>query len=125
MMFRAGRARASPPGPPALARATRALRARILVDNRAGTLRQGFFVRALVPIVEPSRSGLMVPAAAVQPLGERDVVFVEKGPGRYEVRTVSVGRRTPHIAELTDGLGRGERIVTHGAFVLRGEATRQ
>ncbi|HEX4339324.1 MAG TPA: efflux RND transporter periplasmic adaptor subunit [Polyangiaceae bacterium] len=110
---------------PEVSKATRALRARIIVDNHAGALRQGFFVRALVPIWEPSRSGLMVPAAAVQPLGERDVVFVEKAPGQYEVRDVAVRRRTPHVAELTDGLARGERIVTHGAFVLRGEATRQ
>jgi cobalt-zinc-cadmium efflux system membrane fusion protein len=110
---------------PEVAKATRALRARVLVDNHAGALRQGFFVRALVPITEPLRAGLMVPAAAVQPLGERDVVFVEKARGLYEVRNVTVGRRTPHIAEVTDGVGRGERIVTHGAFVLRGEATRQ
>ncbi len=110
---------------PEVSRATRVLRARIIVDNRAGTLRQGFFVRALVPIAEPSRFEVMVPAAAVQPLGEREVVFVEKGPGRYEVRSVTTGRRTSHIVEVTDGLARGERVVTHGAFVLRGEATRQ
>ncbi|HVW29059.1 MAG TPA: efflux RND transporter periplasmic adaptor subunit [Polyangiaceae bacterium] len=110
---------------PAVERTTRALRARIVVDNREGTLRQGFFVRAHVPIAEGARGGVMVPSAAVQPLGERDVVFVEKERGRFEVRTVGVGRRTPHVAEIMDGLTDGETVVTHGAFVLRGEATRQ
>jgi cobalt-zinc-cadmium efflux system membrane fusion protein len=110
---------------PEVAKGTRALRARIIVDNRAGTLRQGFFVRAEVPVAQPPEEGLIVPSAAVQPLGERSVVFVEKEPGRYEVRTVTVGRKTQHVAMVTGGLERGERIVTRGAFVLRGEATRQ
>jgi cobalt-zinc-cadmium efflux system membrane fusion protein len=110
---------------PEVAKATRALRARIVVDNGEGLLRQGFFVRARVPVADPLMGGLVVPTAAVQPIGERDVVFVEQAPGRYEVRSVSVGRRSPHVAEITDGLARGERIVTHGAFVLRGEVTRQ
>lgn len=110
---------------PEVAKGTRVLRARILVDNRAGTLRHGFFVRAVVPVAQPSEAGLIVPSAAVQPLGQRSVVFVEKEPGRYEVRTVSVGRKTQHVAVVTEGLERGERIVTSGAFVLRGEVTRQ
>jgi len=110
---------------PGVEKATRSLRARIIVDNADGTLRQGFFVRALVPVSTPLHAGMIVPAAAVQPLGDRDVVFVERSPGRYEVRTVSIGRRTSRLAELTEGLDRGERIVTHGAFVLRGEVTRQ
>jgi cobalt-zinc-cadmium efflux system membrane fusion protein len=110
---------------PAVERATRALRARIEVDNRDGMLRQGFFVRAYVPISEGTRGAVMVPAGAVQPLGERDVVFVEKERGRFEVRAVTVGRRTPHVSEIVDGVAEGENVVTHGAFVLRGEATRQ
>ena len=105
--------------------ASRALRARILVDNHEGTLRQGFFIRALVPVEVPMGSGLLVPSAAVQPLGERDVVFVERDTGRYEVRTVVTGFRTPRVVEVTGGLSRGESIVNHGAFVLRGEVTRQ
>jgi cobalt-zinc-cadmium efflux system membrane fusion protein len=110
---------------PAVEKTTRALRARIVVDNHEGTLRQGFFVRAYVPISEAAHGGVMVPSAAVQPLGERDVVFVEKERGRFEVRPVTVGRTTPHVAEILDGLADGETVVTHGAFVLRGEATRQ
>jgi len=110
---------------PAVEKTTRALRARIVVENHDGALRQGFFVRALVPIAETARGGEMVPSAAVQPLGERDVVFVEKARGRFEVRTVTVGKKTPHVVEVLDGLAEGESVVTHGAFVLRGEATRQ
>jgi len=61
----------------------------------------------------------------VQPLDDDDVIFIEREKGVYEVRTVLVGRRTAEIAEIDEGLGRGERIVVQGAFLLRGEVTRQ
>ena len=111
---------------PQLGRATRAVRARVLVDNRDGALRPGLFVRAAITIdVDQATSRLLVPRAAVQPLGERDVIFIERSRGKFEVRPVVVARRTPQLAEISDGLARGERIVVHGAFVLRGEATKQ
>ena len=111
---------------PQLGRASRAVRARVLVDNRDGALRPGLFVRAAITIDgERAASRLLVPRAAVQPLGERDVIFVERARGKFEVRPVVVARRTPQLAEISDGLARGERIVVHGAFVLRGEVTKQ
>ena len=111
---------------PQLGRASRAVRARVLVDNRDGALRPGLFVRAAITVdADQATSRLLVPRAAVQPLGERDVVFIELSRGKFEVRPVIVGRRTPQLSEISDGLARGERIVVHGAFVLRGEATKQ
>jgi len=111
---------------PQLGRASRALRARVLVDNADGALRAGLFVRAQVPVpAEALEARLLLPVGAIQPLGERDVVFVERAPGDFEVRSVTVARRTSQLAEVTDGLDRGERVVVHGAFVLRGEAAKQ
>lgn len=110
---------------PQLGKTSRALRARIQIENADGSLRPGLFVRARVPLAESGAGRLLVPAAAVQPLGERDVVFVERTQGEYEVRTVTVTRRTPQVAELDAGLAPGERIVVKGAFLLRGEAVKQ
>jgi len=70
-------------------------------------------------------AGLVIASDAVQPLGDSDVVFVEQCPGTYEIRVVRVARRTAEIAEISSGLRAGERIVVEGAFVLRGEATKQ
>jgi len=53
------------------------------------------------------------------------VVFVEKKPGTFEVRTVQVARRTNAVVEIAEGLVKGERIAVEGAFLLRGEVTRQ
>ena len=68
---------------------------------------------------------LLVVAAAVQQLDDSHVVFIEHEPGTFEVREVQVGRKTAEIVEITGGLSAGEKIVTSGAFLLRGELTLQ
>lgn len=111
---------------PEVGKLTRALRGRVEVPNADGALRPGLFVRASVPLPSAADTGrLLVPSAAVQPLGDRDVVFVERSPGKFEVREVDVARRTAQVSEISSGLAIGEPIVVEGAFVLRGEATKQ
>lgn len=112
---------------PQLGRATRASRARVVMPNPDGLLKAGLFLRANIEIKPPAASEgrLLVPGGSVQPLADRDVVFVQKQPGEFEVRTVSVARRTSQLAELSDGVRPGEPIVVHGAFILRGEVTKQ
>jgi multidrug efflux pump subunit AcrA (membrane-fusion protein) len=84
-------------------------------------------VRASIKLPEEMAAGkLLIPAPAVQPIGDDKVVFVEQGqPGSYEVRKVKVIRTTTQVAEIGDGLTRGEKCVVEGAFVLRGEVTKQ
>jgi cobalt-zinc-cadmium efflux system membrane fusion protein len=112
---------------PQLGRTTRASRARVVLSNADGTLRAGLFVRAAVEIKAPAASHghVLVPGASVQPLADRDVVFVQIGPGHFEARTVAIGRRTHQLAELSDGVRPGETIVVQGGFILRGEVTKQ
>lgn len=111
---------------PGVGKASRSVRARVQVANPSGAFRPGTFVRATVPIAAPrDPSRPLVPTAAVQPLGEHDVVFVEREPGVFEIRTVEVARRTSQVVELSGGLERGERIAVAGAFLLRAEATKQ
>jgi len=111
---------------PQIGKASRSARAFIDVPNHEGTLRPGMFIRASLKLPEDAGAGrLLVPAPSVQPIGEDDVVFVEIQPGVFEVRKVNVARRTTQVAEIREGLTRGERIVVDGAFVLRGEVTKQ
>ena len=119
---------------PQMGGATRSVRARVAVPNPDGDLRPGLFVRASIGLPpELLASRLLIPAEAVQPLGGEDVVFVERTPGSYEVRPVQLMKRTgdgahpqaSDVAEVAQGLSRGENIVVEGAFLLRGEVTRQ
>jgi len=111
---------------PQVGKASRAARAYIDLPNSDGTLRPGMFIRASVRLPEDAGAGrLLIPGPAVQPVGDDDVVFVETQPGVFEIRKVIVARRTTQVAEIREGLMRGERIVVDGAFVLRGEVTKQ
>jgi cobalt-zinc-cadmium efflux system membrane fusion protein len=111
---------------PQMGNATRMVRARVAVQNPDGELRPGLFVRAAIDLpAELLASQVLVPAAAVQPVGSDDVVFVERSAGSYEVRLVSIARRTTDVVSVARGLARGESIVVEGAFLLRGEVTRQ
>ncbi len=110
---------------PALSKASRAARARVVVDNKSFELRPGLFLRANIALPADAPGRLFVPAGAVQPLAEVDVVFIERTPGTFEVREVKVARRTPDVVEISEGLASGERIVVENAFLLRGEVTNQ
>jgi cobalt-zinc-cadmium efflux system membrane fusion protein len=112
---------------PQIGKQSRSARAYIDVDNHDAVLKPGLFIRASIKLPEAVAHGrLLIPAPAVQPIGDDKVVFVEqKEPGTFEVRKVQVTRETTQVAEIREGLQKGERIVVEGAFVLRGEVTKQ
>ncbi len=112
---------------PQVGKASRAARAYIDLPNPDGILRSGLFIRASIRLPESTQHAgrVLVPAPAVQPVGDDDVVFVQREPGLFEVRKVSVVRRTTQVAEVREGLAPGEPIAVEGAFVLRGEVTKQ
>lgn len=110
---------------PQVGKSSRTARALIEVPNHDGALRPGLFVRASIPLPQEAGEQLLVPASAVQPLADDDVVFVERSEGVFEVRRVEVARRTPQVVTLRSGVSKGERIVVAGGFVLRGEVTKQ
>jgi len=111
---------------PQIGKQSRSARAYIDVPNQDGILKPGLFIRASIKLPETVAQGrLLVPAPAVQPIGDDRVVFVEKEPGAFEVRKVQVARKTTEVAEIREGLAKGEKIVVDGAFVLRGEVTKQ
>jgi RND family efflux transporter MFP subunit len=111
---------------PQLDGSSRTVRARVPVANADGALRAGMFARAAITMSAPvDARALRVPSDAIQPVGDADAVFVERGEGLFEVRTIRIARRTAQIVEVAEGLSAGERIVVAGAFVVRAEVTRQ
>lgn len=65
---------------------------------------------------------LSVPETAVVDTGMRKLVYVETEPGLFEARTVTLGSRTGAYYPVLDGLVLGQRIATHGSFLLDAEA---
>lgn len=105
---------------------TRTVRARIDVENSARLLRPGMFatVRLTDPHASEGVESLVLPAAAVVRSGEREIVFLVAGEGRFRAQPVETGRREGEWVEVLSGLEPGEEVVTEGAFFLKSELAR-
>ncbi len=95
---------------------TRSIRVRARLPNGDNRLRPGMFLTVLVQR-EPSPA-LVVPEQALVPERGRTYVFV-LAEGKVSRREVTVGRRSPGLAELLSGVSEGERVVVEGTQKVR------
>jgi cobalt-zinc-cadmium efflux system membrane fusion protein len=100
--------------------ASRTIPVRLQVKNDDGVLRPGMSATVWLPVGEGGTL-LSLPAAAVQRLHESWCVFVPKGEGVFEVRSVARGRDLGGEVEILSGLSAGETVVVEGAFLLKAE----
>jgi hypothetical protein len=108
---------------PATDAATRANRARIVLANPEGELRPGQYVDVRIKTAVRA-SAVLVPDEAVLRSGEKNVVFVALGSGRFEPREVTLGARDDnHRYEVLNGLKAGETVVSSGQFLLDSESS--
>ena len=62
-----------------------------------------------------SRARLVIPRSAVLNSGTRQIVYVEKEPGVFEMREVNLGLRGENEVEVLKGIKKGERVSRHWA----------
>lgn len=86
----------------------------------AGDLRVGMPVDVFLS-VGATRLQTAVPRGAIAELGGRQVVFVRTAPETFEARPVRVERIVGPLAEITDGVRAGDRVVVVGTGQLRAE----
>jgi len=69
---------------------------------------------------------VVIPRAAVQTIGERQVVFVPAPDeeGKFLSRPVQVGPLRGALVTIRSGVQPGEVVVTEGSFFLRAEMLR-
>jgi cobalt-zinc-cadmium efflux system membrane fusion protein len=107
---------------------SRTVPVRIVLPNEGGRLRPGMFATAWIETSVPGRQGeqvVAVPATALQRMDDQWVVFLPRGEGRFEVRTVERGRDLGNEVAILSGLKPGELVVDEGAFTLRAEGEKQ
>jgi cobalt-zinc-cadmium efflux system membrane fusion protein len=97
---------------------TRMARARAEVVNPGGRLKARMFARAFVVTADAGRS-VVVPRAAVQSVGGRDVVFVASAADLFEARAVELGAARDGLVEVVAGLEPTEPVVLAGSFSLK------
>jgi Cu(I)/Ag(I) efflux system membrane fusion protein len=106
----------------------RTVRVRIDIANPQWKLRPGMFVNAWLDL--QAGEGLTVPVSAIMPTGKHNIVFVDKGEGRLEPRSIDLGRKFAKLGarydsdyyEVRGGLKEGERVVASANFLIDAES---
>lgn len=80
---------------------------------------------ATTELAVPLGEKLVIPEPAVLDTGVRQLVFVDKGQGRFAPQEVKLGDRVDHYVEVLGGLTAGERVVTSGNFLIDSESKLQ
>jgi len=101
--------------------ATRGVQIRVQVPTTRRPLKIGETVFGQVAVATVPNA-IVVPLEALVPEGEAYKVFVVDATNVAHERDVKVGGRTDKVAEITEGLKAGERIVTYGAYGMSDSA---
>lgn len=107
---------------PELRAETRTGRVRIEVPNRDGRLKIDMYADVVFQVGRDERAVVSVPTSSVIDSGNRQVVLVAKGEGRFEPRPVTLGRRGDDYIEVLEGLNPGETVVTSATFLIDAES---
>ena len=105
---------------PSLNTETRTVRVRVELPNPGLKLKPGMYGNVILQT--EAVHTLVVPKEAVLETGLRQLVFLDRGQGRYEPASVKLGRRSQDDVEVLEGLKEGDRIVTSANFLLDAES---
>ncbi len=107
---------------PYLQQKTRDVVIRLEFDNPDMTLKPDMFADVMIRTVGKGK-GLVIPSEAVIRSGQRNVVFVDRGEGKFTPREVELGLSLDgNRVQVLSGLGPGETVVTSGQFLLDSES---
>ncbi len=102
--------------------ATRTVRARVELANPGAKLKPGMFA-TLSLSGGAAQQVLLVPSEAVIRTGERSLVILAEGDGKYRQQEIEPGIETGGASEVRKGLKPGDKVVLSGQFLLDSEAS--
>ncbi|MDE2029131.1 MAG: efflux RND transporter periplasmic adaptor subunit [Alphaproteobacteria bacterium] len=106
---------------PDINKQTRTAKVRIVLPNPNSDLRLDMYADANI-MGEPEKNVLTVPASAVLNSGQRQVVLLALGDGRFRPQEVKTGMRAGDNIEILDGIKEGDRVVTSANFLIDSES---
>lgn len=107
---------------PYLQQQTRDVVVRLEFDNPDLMLKPDMYAEVNIKSRQPGE-GLQIPSEAVIRSGERNVVFVTRGDGKFTPREVTLGLKVDGgKVQILSGLAAGENVVTSGQFLLDSES---
>jgi len=102
--------------------ATRTAKVRIEVPNPDYRIRHEMFADVEIDTGSRAPERLVVPASALIDSGNRQVVIVARGEGRFEPRAVKPGAHGDGLVEIKEGLKDGEEVVVAANFLIDAES---
>ena len=99
---------------------TRTIKVRAWVNNESHKLKPEMFARLNLQVGDATPF-LAIPKEAVLEIDGKEFVYVEETQGRYVKRQVKVGTASGDQVRILEGLQPGERIVTRGAVLIKGQ----
>ncbi len=110
---------------PFLDQKTRNLKVRLEFPNPTLELKPDMYANIFIN-ASIDKEVLVVPTEAVIRTGERNLVFINRGQGKFEPREIKIGREGDNgLIEVVSGLLPGESVVTSGQFLLDSESKAQ
>jgi len=106
---------------PEVAQKTRTIQLTLEVPNRGSRLRVGMYATVVFEPVA-AKDAIAVPSEAVLRTGERNVVIVALGDGRFAPREVRLGPQGEGFVQVLDGLSDGDEVVTSAQFLIDSES---
>ncbi len=102
---------------------TRTARVRLSLPNPGMKLTPGMYVNVMLK--SPMGRQLVIPATAVFHSGTRQLVFLDRGEGRFEPREVQTGMQVGEQMTITKGLQAGDPVVISSNFLIDSESQLQ
>ncbi len=107
---------------PELNQKTRTVKVCVEIPNRDSLLKPGMYANVRIK-GKGIKNAVVVPDSAILRSGERNVIFVDLGEGRFSPRTVEVGTSGQNgLVEILDGIEGGEQVVVQAQFMLDSES---
>ena len=100
---------------------TRTTKVRIELANPDGVLLSNMYADVGIEAGAP-RPVVSVPNSAIVDTGNRQVVFIDKGDGRFEPKDVQLGVRGDDSTEIRQGVAAGDKVVVSANFLLDAES---
>jgi cobalt-zinc-cadmium efflux system membrane fusion protein len=99
---------------------TRTIKTRALIENTDYSLKLGMFVSGEI-IVESEEKYLVLPASAVQVMGDKRMVFIKTDDGHFKKKEIEIKSETKNEVAVSEGIKEGDLVVADGAFLLKSE----
>jgi len=106
---------------PYLEKNTRTVKVRLEFSNPNWILKPDMYANVKIES-EITKAGIAVPTEAIIRSGERNIVVVDLGEGRFEPRDIELGAEADGYYQVLSELQAGERVVTSSQFLIDSES---